>query len=127
MPKYYCDYCDMFLTHDSPSVRKTHLEGKFHRENYQNYYLKVLKEQAQKMVNEELANFNHQLIMNPINPLMSVPYSSQVNGATYVKQVQKLETTLPALINGTNFINQVSIMDPSLPTTTTVPPPQNLM
>ncbi|VEL33251.1 unnamed protein product [Protopolystoma xenopodis] len=24
MPKYYCDYCEAFLTHDSPSVRKTH-------------------------------------------------------------------------------------------------------
>uniref|UniRef100_A0A0K0EER8 Matrin-type domain-containing protein n=1 Tax=Strongyloides stercoralis TaxID=6248 RepID=A0A0K0EER8_STRER len=24
MPKYYCDYCDAYLTHDSPSVRKTH-------------------------------------------------------------------------------------------------------
>lgn len=24
MPRYYCDYCDVFLTHDSPSVRKQH-------------------------------------------------------------------------------------------------------
>ncbi|CAG8652064.1 13518_t:CDS:2 [Cetraspora pellucida] len=24
MPKYYCDYCDVYLTHDSSSVRKAH-------------------------------------------------------------------------------------------------------
>ncbi|KAL0458012.1 UNVERIFIED_CONTAM: U1 small nuclear ribonucleoprotein C [Sesamum latifolium] len=24
MPRYYCDYCDTYLTHDSPSVRKQH-------------------------------------------------------------------------------------------------------
>ena len=27
MPKYYCDYCDVYLTHDSASVRKTHNTG----------------------------------------------------------------------------------------------------
>lgn len=31
MPKYYCDYCDVFLTHDSPSVRKTHNGGRKHK------------------------------------------------------------------------------------------------
>ncbi len=31
MPKYYCDYCDTFLTHDSPSVRKTHNGGRKHK------------------------------------------------------------------------------------------------
>ena len=28
MPKYFCDYCDTYLTHDSPSVRKTHCSGR---------------------------------------------------------------------------------------------------
>ena len=31
MPKYYCDYCDTYLTHDSPSVRKTHNGGRKHK------------------------------------------------------------------------------------------------
>jgi U1 small nuclear ribonucleoprotein C len=33
MPKFYCDYCDMYLTHYSPSVRKTHCNGRKHKEN----------------------------------------------------------------------------------------------
>jgi len=33
MPRYYCDYCDAFLTHDSPSVRKQHNSGRKHRDN----------------------------------------------------------------------------------------------
>lgn len=32
-PKLYCDYCDMYLTHDSPSVRKTHNIDRKHKEN----------------------------------------------------------------------------------------------
>lgn len=31
MPKYYCDYCDIFLTHDSINVRKAHNAGWKHR------------------------------------------------------------------------------------------------
>lgn len=38
MPKYFCDYCDTYLTHDSPSVRKTHCSGRKHRENVKFYY-----------------------------------------------------------------------------------------
>ncbi|CAD7672678.1 unnamed protein product [Nyctereutes procyonoides] len=29
---FYCDYCDTYLTHDSPSVRKTHGSGRKHKE-----------------------------------------------------------------------------------------------
>jgi hypothetical protein len=50
MPKYYCDYCDTYLTHDSPSVRKTHCQGRKHKENVRDYYLKWMEEQAQKLV-----------------------------------------------------------------------------
>ncbi|CAK7309676.1 U1 small nuclear ribonucleoprotein C [Vulpes lagopus] len=32
MPKFYCDYCDTYLTHDSPSVRKTPCSGRKHKE-----------------------------------------------------------------------------------------------
>ncbi|KAI2663902.1 hypothetical protein H4Q32_012530 [Labeo rohita] len=31
--RFYCDYCDTYLTHDSPSVRKTHCSGRKHKEN----------------------------------------------------------------------------------------------
>lgn len=38
MPKYYCDYCKSYLTHDKMSVRKSHLSGKNHIKNYCVYY-----------------------------------------------------------------------------------------
>ncbi|KAI5966398.1 uncharacterized protein KGF55_000707 [Candida pseudojiufengensis] len=38
MPKYYCDYCKSYLTHDTRSVRKSHLQGKNHIKYYCDYY-----------------------------------------------------------------------------------------
>jgi U1 small nuclear ribonucleoprotein C len=58
MPKYYCDYCDTYLTHDSPSVRKTHCQGRKHKENVRDYYQKWMEEQAQKLVCLFLVLFN---------------------------------------------------------------------
>lgn len=46
MPKFYCDYCDTHLTHDSPSVRKTHCNGRKHRENVKVYYQNWMEEQV---------------------------------------------------------------------------------
>jgi len=46
MPKYYCDYCDTYLTHDSPSVRKTHCTGRKHKDNVKFYYQKWMEEQV---------------------------------------------------------------------------------
>lgn len=44
MPKYYCDYCKSYLTHDTLSVRKFHLSGKNHIRYYCNYYEQKAKE-----------------------------------------------------------------------------------
>lgn len=44
MPKYYCDYCKSYLTHDTISVRKSHLTGKNHIRYYCNYYEGKAKE-----------------------------------------------------------------------------------
>ncbi|KAF2874512.1 U1 zinc finger-domain-containing protein [Massariosphaeria phaeospora] len=38
MPKFFCDYCDVYLTHDSMSVRKAHNAGRNHLRNVQAYY-----------------------------------------------------------------------------------------
>uniref|UniRef100_A0A914EME5 U1 small nuclear ribonucleoprotein C n=1 Tax=Acrobeloides nanus TaxID=290746 RepID=A0A914EME5_9BILA len=50
MPKYYCDYCDVFLTHDSRTVRKTHNGGRKHKDNVRAYYQAWLEDQAQKLI-----------------------------------------------------------------------------
>ncbi|KAI1280293.1 U1 small nuclear ribonucleoprotein C [Halotydeus destructor] len=57
MPKYYCDYCDTYLTHDSPSVRKTHCSGRKHKENVKFYYQKWMEDQAQHLIDATTAAF----------------------------------------------------------------------
>ncbi|KAF3690183.1 Ankyrin repeat and SAM domain-containing protein 1A Odin [Channa argus] len=57
MPKFYCDYCDTYLTHDSPSVRKTHCSGRKHKENVKDYYQKWMEEQAQNLIDKTTAAF----------------------------------------------------------------------
>ncbi|XP_074605100.1 small ribonucleoprotein particle U1 subunit C [Brevipalpus obovatus] len=60
MPKYYCDYCDTYLTHDSPSVRKTHCSGRKHKENVRFYYQKWMEERAQSLIDATTAAFTAQ-------------------------------------------------------------------
>jgi U1 small nuclear ribonucleoprotein C len=48
--RYYCDYCDVFLTHDSRSVRKVHNTGRRHKEMVRLYYQKWMEQQAQKLI-----------------------------------------------------------------------------
>lgn len=60
MPKYFCDYCDTHLTHDSPSVRKTHNGGRKHKDNVRLYYMNWLEEQAQSMISQTTAAFKAQ-------------------------------------------------------------------
>ena len=57
MPKYYCDYCDTYLTHDSPSVRKTHCQGRKHKDNVKYFYQKWMEEQAQQLIDATTAAF----------------------------------------------------------------------
>ena len=44
MPRYFCDYCDVYLTHDSAPGRKQHIRGWKHRENVKQYYEQYMKQ-----------------------------------------------------------------------------------
>ncbi|KAH3659972.1 hypothetical protein OGAPHI_007177 [Ogataea philodendri] len=52
MPKYYCDYCKSYLTHDSLSVRKSHLQGRNHLSFYCEYYEEVARKNGLLEPNE---------------------------------------------------------------------------
>ncbi|XP_062536450.1 U1 small nuclear ribonucleoprotein C [Armigeres subalbatus] len=68
MPKYYCDYCDTYLTHDSPSVRKTHCTGRKHKDNVKFYYQKWMEEQAQHLIDATTAAFKAgKIAQNPFS------------------------------------------------------------
>ncbi|OUM67899.1 hypothetical protein PIROE2DRAFT_39647 [Piromyces sp. E2] len=58
MPKYYCDYCDVFLTHDSSSVRKSHNAGWKHKTQVQNYYNALGKDKIQEVIDQITRNKN---------------------------------------------------------------------
>uniref|UniRef100_H2LSV0 U1 small nuclear ribonucleoprotein C n=1 Tax=Oryzias latipes TaxID=8090 RepID=H2LSV0_ORYLA len=57
LDRFYCDYCDTYLTHDSPSVRKTHCSGRKHKENVKDYYQKWMEEQAQSLIDKTSKTF----------------------------------------------------------------------
>ncbi|XP_018318477.1 U1 small nuclear ribonucleoprotein C [Agrilus planipennis] len=84
MPKYYCDYCDTYLTHDSPSVRKTHCTGRKHKDNVKFYYQKWMEEQAQHLIDATTAAFKAGKIAN--NPFaqagkgVAIPPPAQLVG-----------------------------------------------
>jgi len=82
MPKYYCDYCDTYLTHDSPSVRKTHCGGRKHKENVCTYYEKWLADQVQKLVDDTTAAFKAGKIQT--NPFSSGATAGPVGGGAMI-------------------------------------------
>ncbi|TRY51661.1 U1 small nuclear ribonucleoprotein C with U1 zinc finger [Cryptosporidium tyzzeri] len=43
MPKFYCDYCDIYLTHSSTNGRKQHSLGRKHINNKIDHYKNVIK------------------------------------------------------------------------------------
>ncbi|KDN43904.1 zf-U1-domain-containing protein [Tilletiaria anomala UBC 951] len=65
MGKHYCDYCDVFLTHDSTSVRKAHNSGRNHLQNVRDYYVGIDKAQAQAIINSIVANYDAKGLARP--------------------------------------------------------------
>ncbi|KAJ1943914.1 U1 small nuclear ribonucleoprotein C [Linderina pennispora] len=60
MPKYYCDYCDIFLTHDSPSVRKAHNTGWKHINQVAAYYRELEPSKTQEVIDSITAAYGGQ-------------------------------------------------------------------
>jgi U1 small nuclear ribonucleoprotein C len=52
MPKFYCDYCDIYLTHDSLRVRRDHGAGWKHKMQIQNYYANIPAYKVQQVINQ---------------------------------------------------------------------------
>ena len=47
MPKYFCEYCGIYLTHSSPGGRSQHSRGRKHINNKIEYYSQILYELQQ--------------------------------------------------------------------------------
>ncbi|KAF2840126.1 zf-U1-domain-containing protein, partial [Patellaria atrata CBS 101060] len=57
MPKFFCDYCDVYLTHDSMSVRKAHNSGRNHLRNVVEYYQQIGHEKAQSVIDSITSSY----------------------------------------------------------------------
>ena len=55
MPKFYCEYCGIYLTHSSPLGRRQHAEGRKHIQNKIDYYSNLLME-AQRESTQYISN-----------------------------------------------------------------------
>ncbi|MCJ1360290.1 MAG: hypothetical protein MMC33_010294 [Icmadophila ericetorum] len=51
------DYCDVYLTHDSMSVRKAHNSGKNHLRNVVDYYQQIGHEKAQSVIDSITSSY----------------------------------------------------------------------
>lgn len=69
MPKYYCDYCKSYLTHDTMSVRKSHLSGKNHIKFYCSYY----EEKARQLGIWDLSEAKYDVDMEYLSSMAPSP------------------------------------------------------
>ncbi|KAM7275436.1 hypothetical protein ACFE04_017302 [Oxalis oulophora] len=96
MPRYYCDYCDTYLTHDSPSVRKQHNAGYKHKANVRQYYQQFEEQQTQSLIDQRIkehlgqaaafhqvgAAYNqHLMAQRPRLPVLPTPMMPMPGGA----------------------------------------------
>ena len=53
MPKYFCEYCGIYLTHSNPRGRYQHSHGRKHIKNKLEYYSQFLSENPEN-TNEQV-------------------------------------------------------------------------
>ncbi|KAF2458560.1 hypothetical protein BDY21DRAFT_267618, partial [Lineolata rhizophorae] len=68
----FCDYCDVYLTHDSMSVRKAHNNGRNHLRNVVEYYQQIGHEKAQSVIDSITSSYNAEGQSAP-NPMFAPP------------------------------------------------------
>ena len=67
MPKYYCDYCDVFLTHDAPRVRRDHNTGWKHQAAIRTYFQTVCnQDKMARQVGEIIKQYEERREFVPI-------------------------------------------------------------
>lgn len=77
MGKCYCDYCDVFLTHDSVAVRKQHNDGNKHKQNVCEYYRQFIGVKTQKLIDQVVEHFEIKVLHGLVRPTYGFP---SVNG-----------------------------------------------
>ena len=68
MPKYFCEYCGIYLTHSSPGGRNQHSRGRKHINNKIEYYSQILYE-FQQNISNNLVKMTSRFINKPKNQI----------------------------------------------------------
>ncbi|TKY48340.1 Endonuclease III-like 2 [Spatholobus suberectus] len=99
--RYYCDYCNTYLTHDSPSVRKQQNAGYKHKANVRSYYQQFEEQQTQSLIYQRIKErlgqtaafqqvgvaYNHLMVKRPTlphvlpPPRLPMPRNAQIPGS----------------------------------------------
>ena len=66
MPKYFCEYCGIYLTHSSPGGRNQHSRGRKHINNKIEYYSQILYE-FQQNISDNLVKMTSHFLNKPNN------------------------------------------------------------
>jgi hypothetical protein len=77
MPKYYCEYCNIYLTQSSPHSRKQHVTGRRHIQNKIDYYTEFL------IAQQTLANSGELYSSNPALQLQQQYTAANISSGLY--------------------------------------------
>ncbi len=80
MPKYFCEYCGIYLTHSSPGGRNQHSRGRKHINNKIEYYSQILYE-FQQNINTNLVQMTSRFINKPKDQLITNQNNTNDNNA----------------------------------------------
>jgi U1 small nuclear ribonucleoprotein C len=61
MPRYYCDYCDIFLTHDSFNARRAHNEGWKHKLAAKQFYSQFEEDWVQTLIDNKIRDYEQRM------------------------------------------------------------------
>lgn len=111
MPKYFCDYCDVYLTHDSLNVRRSHNAGWKHKANVRAYYAQFLETtsihpifgfkgpnfqqqlqtfQVPNQQNQQIPLQSQQMVQNPLlNPNFQFQFQQNQQQNQFVQNMNK--------------------------------------
>ncbi len=81
MPKFYCEYCGVYLTHSSPSGRKQHFEGRKHIQFKIDYYTQLLVEAQKEKIYKDSVKLAQK--KNRVKPVFTPATSSMLNRPDY--------------------------------------------
>ena len=77
MPKYFCEYCGIYLTHSSPGGRSQHSRGRKHINNKIEYYSQILYELQQGVGSNLIQMTSH--ILNRPKEVLDNPNQNYTN------------------------------------------------